>query len=407
MPERRSAEPEAAAPPPGAPVRRLLTEGALDIFRRASAMRAAGRDIAMLCVGQPDFPPPERALEAAARASRDGPHGYTDSAGLPGLREALAAYHEPEAGRPLDPGRFFVTPGGKNTAWLAMLALLGPGDEALIPDPFFPAYESAARFAGAAPVRVPLREADGFDLDPEAVRALATPRTRVLVCNSPSNPCGRVMPRAKVDRLVEVVLERPGLAVVSDEIYHRIVFGGSEHRSLLAYPELDGRLVMLNGASKTFAMTGWRVGWGHWPEAMLPWARLLCVNSHSCPCNVAQVAAEAAVSGGPPEAARGMAATFERRAKSAAAALRGAPGVASCLEPQGAFYLMPRLAEGLAATAAEAADSLLEEEGLAVNPGTAFGPGGEGFLRLSAAASEEEIADGVARLGRWAERRLA
>ena len=375
------------------------TEGALQTLARAAELRANGRDIAMLCVGQPDIPPPLHIREAAARAATgDGPHGYTHSAGIPPLREALAAFHETEARRPLDPGRFIVTPGAKPIAWLALLMLAEPGAEIIIPDPFFPVYENGIAFTGATAVPLPLSEANGFAVTAEALAERITPQTRLILLNTPSNPAGTIMSESEVRAVAELVAAHPQLYLLADEIYGRIIFAGAEHRGFLPFESLDDQLIYLNGFSKTHAMTGWRVGYGYWPPSLIEYAVRFATNAHSCVNGVAQMAAIAALEG-PQDHVTQMTAAFEQRAEKAHAALLALEGV-RCTRPQGAFYLFPEV-DMAGQTAKETGHALLEEEGLALAHGTAFGARGEGHLRFSVAAKEEEIMDGIARLERY------
>ena len=374
--------------------RNITTEAALQVLAEAAQMRQNGANIAMLCVGQPDFAPAPHIQDAAARAARDGPHGYTDPVGIASLREALAEYHEPDAGHSLDPARFIVTPGGKPTAWLAILMLAEPGAEIILPDPFFPVYETSINFNGAEAVTIPLQEKDGFALRPEALRERMSDKTRLVLVNSPANPTGAMLSDAHTREIAEIVAEFPDAYLLSDEIYSRIVFEPHRHHSFLRYDFLDAQLIYLNGFSKTYAMTGWRVGYGYWPLHLVDLATRFTTNAHSCVNGVAQVAAEAALRGSQDQVVE-MTRAFRGRAAVARAALEDIPGV-SCVEPAGAFYLFPRVGGGLSSV--DMARRLLRERGLALAHGTAFGENGEGFLRFSVAASEAEIMDGVGRL---------
>ena len=376
----------------------LGTETALHVLAQASKMRAEGRNIAMLCVGQPDFTPAEHILEAGAKASRDGPHGYTNATGLPVLRQALAEYHSKQVGRSLDPERFIVTPGGKPTAWMALLMFGEPKSEIIVPDPFFPVYRNGVNFTQAQAAVLPLREEDNFELTADSLAEKITPQTRLVLINTPSNPTGSVISKSECDRIAELILSHDDLYLLADEIYDRIIFDGYSHHSFLSYPELDERLIYLNGFSKAYAMTGWRVGYGYWPEPLVEYASRLAVNEHSCVNGPSQMAALAALTG-PQDQIAEMSQAFQRRAEKACTALRALPGV-TCTPANGAFYLFPRVAiDGY--NSSQLSQALLKEEGLAISPGTSFGTHGEGYIRFSVAAADEELLDGVARLGNF------
>ena len=257
---------------------RLGTETAFEVLARAKALEAEGRSIVNLGIGQPDFETPPHIVEAAVKALRDGHHGYTPAAGIPELRESVAAELEKRAGRSLDPNRVVIVPGGKVTMFFAILMFGEPGAEIIYPNPGFPIYESAINFTGAKPVALPLLEANGFAFSAEDLLERVTPATRLIILNSPANPTGGVTPRAEVDRLVEGLAEHPQAAVLSDEIYGRMLYDGREHASLMAYEELDDRLILLDGWSKTYAMTGWRMGYGYWPKQLLEGATLSLIH---------------------------------------------------------------------------------------------------------------------------------
>ena len=380
-----------------ASIHRLGTESAFEVLARAQRLAAEGHDVINLGIGQPDFRTPEHIVEAGARALRDGHHGYTPANGLPALREAVAADLHRRHGAQVDPDCVVVVPGGKPTMFFAVLMLGEPGAEILYPNPGFPIYESVIRYSGATPVPIALREEDGFAFDAEAVLAQITPRTRLVILNSPANPTGGVTPRAQLDRLVAGLADHPEVAVLSDEIYSQMLYGGREHASLLDYPEIRDRLIVLDGWSKTYAMTGWRLGYAVWPPALVEHAVRLCVNDHSCVNAAAQHAGLAALTG-PQDAVAAMVAAFDRRRRVVVEALDDLPGV-RCADPAGAFYAFPNI-EGTGMGAREAQDRLLAEAHVATVAGTAFGTGGEGFLRVSYAASVESIEEAVARIRR-------
>jgi len=372
----------------------LASAASFAMLARAKALEAEGRTIIHLEVGEPDFDTPPHIVEAGARALRDGFTRYTPAPGIPALRQAVADDAALRYGIDVPPGRVIVTPGAKPVIFYAAMALIEPGTEAVIPDPTFPTYASCVELVGGRVVRVPLREADGFALDAEALEAAIGPRTRLVVLASPSNPTGGVMSREQVRAVAEVLRRHPHVWVLSDEIYARILYGGVHH-SIAAEPEMLDRSIVVGGVSKTYAMTGWRLGWGIVPQALVePFTRLQ-INATSCANAAAQVAAVAALRG-PQDCVDRMVAAFRSRRDLLVDGLSTLPGV-RCQRPQGAFYAFPRV-EGLAEDQDALADRLLEEAGLALLPGTGFGPGGAGYLRLSYANSEANLALALDRL---------
>ena len=304
----------------------LGTETAFEVLARANALAAQGRSIINLGIGQPDFPTPEHIVEAGRKALADGHHGYTPANGIPPLREAVAAdlyrRHKVE----VSPDLVLVVPGGKVTMFFAIMMFGEAGDRNSLSEPGFPIYESVIRFSGATPVPVPLYESKGFSFSADEVLEKITPRTRLLIINSPANPTGGVVPRAELDRLVAGLERHPQVAVMSDEIYGEIVYDGAEHVSLLQYPSLRERVILLDGWSKTYAMTGWRMGYGVWPKALFPHAERLAINCHSCVNAAAQYAGIAALEG-PREPVHRMVRAFAERRKMIVAALNGLPGI--------------------------------------------------------------------------------
>ena len=373
---------------PAAAMHRLGTETAFEVLARAEALAAQGRDIVNLGIGQPDFPTPAPIVEAAVKALRDGHHGYTPAPGLPALREAVAAALLHRIGAAVSADRIVCVPGGKVTMWFAILMFGEPGAEILYPDPGFPIYESAIRFTGAKPVPIPLREDKGFAFSAEEVLALITPATRLIILNSPANPTGGVVPKAELDRLVDGLARRPDIAVLSDEIYSQLLYDGRAHVSLLSYPEIADRLILLDGWSKTYAMTGWRLGFAVWPESLVEGAIRLAVNSHSCVNAAAQFAGIAALEG-PQDSVDAMRTAFAARRRVVVDGLNALPGV-RCVEPGGAFYAFPNIT-GTGRTARQLQTALLEQAGVATIAGTSFGQRGEGFVRISYASSLESI----------------
>lgn len=377
---------------------RLGTETAFDVLARATALARAGRDIINLGIGQPDFPTPPNIVEAAVKALRDGHHGYTPANGILPLREAVARDVLARRGVAVDPDRIVIVPGGKVTMFFAILMFGEPGAEIMYPDPGFPIYRSMINFTGATPVPIALHEEKGFAFSAEEVLARISPRTRLIIINSPANPTGGVVPKAELDRFVAGLASHPHVAVLSDEIYARICYDGVPHASLLAYPDIRDRLILLDGWSKTYAMTGWRIGYGIWPERLAPLATRLAINCHSCVNAATQWAAIEALEG-PQDAVEAMVTEFDRRRQVIVRELNALPGF-RCARPGGAFYAFPNIT-GTGWKAEALQNALLQEAGVAVIAGTSFGIHGEGYLRFSYAASIEAISEAVARIRRF------
>jgi aspartate/methionine/tyrosine aminotransferase len=379
----------------------LGTETAFEVLARANALAAQGRKVINLGIGQPDFPTPAHIVEAGRKALADGHHGYTPANGIIPLREAVAADLYRRHRVEVSPAQVLVVPGGKVTMFFAILMFGEPGAEILYPNPGFPIYESVIRFSGAAPVPIPLYESAGFSFSAAEVLDKITPRTRLIIINSPANPTGGIVPRAELDRLVAGLERHPQVAVLSDEIYGEIVYDGAEHVSLLSYPSLRDRLILLDGWSKTYAMTGWRMGYGVWPEALFAAAERLAINCHSCVNAAAQFAGIAALTG-PREPVGEMVGAFAARRRFIVEALNGLPGF-RCAEPGGAFYTFPNIT-GTGLDARTLQNRLLEEAGVATVAGTSFGAYGEGYLRFSYANSREAIAEAVERIRAFLEK---
>ncbi len=367
---------------------RLGTETAFAVLARATQLEASGRSIINLGIGQPDFKTPEHIVEAAVKALRDGHHGYTPAGGIAPLREAVTADLAKRLNVEIDPGRVVVVPGGKVTMFFAVLMFGEPGAEILYPDPGFPIYRSLIDYTGAKAVPIPLQEDQGFAFSAESVLSRLTPATRLVILNSPANPTGGVTPREEIDRLATGLEDHPQVAVLSDEIYSQMLYDNQVHASLLHYPALADRLILLDGWSKTYAMTGWRMGYGVWPEALLDGATRLAVNSHSCVNAAAQWAGIAALAG-PQDAVRDMVAAFDQRRRVVVEELNRIPGF-RCGTPGGAFYAFPNIT-GTGRSAKDLEVALLEEAGVATLAGTSFGLCGEGFLRISYANSADNI----------------
>src|SRR5918998_4015711 len=383
---------------------RMGEENAFAVLARATALAAQGRDIVNLGIGQPDFPTPRHIVEAAVKALHDGHHGYTPATGILPLREAVAADLERRFKAGVSPESVMIVPGGKVTMFMAILMFGEPGAEILYPDPGFPIYRSMIEFTGAAPIPVPIREQNGFAFSAEETLSLITPRTRLLILNSPANPTGGVTPKAEIDRLVAGLARHLDVAILSDEIYATMTYDGAAHVSLLQYPDIRERLIHLDGASKTYAMTGWRLGWSVWPKPLYEAARKLCVNAHSCVNAATQWAGIAALQG-PQDCVAAMVAEFDRRRAIVVEGLNKLPGV-SCITPKGAFYAFPNI-KGTGWKAKALASALLEDAGVATIGGPDFGVHGGGDLRLSYANSAENIRRALQRMGDFLNRRNA
>lgn len=367
---------------------RLGDENAFAVLARATELAAQGQSIINLGIGQPDFPTPEHIVEAAVKALRDGAHGYTGAMGVKLLREAVAAELEARHQATVSPDRIMIVPGGKVTMHMAITMLAEPGAEVLYPDPGFPIYRSLIEFTGATPVPVPIREENDFAFSADETLSLITDRTRLLIVNSPANPTGGVTQKEEIDKLVNGLEKHPHVAILSDEIYSRMTYDGLEHTSLLSYPLLRDRLVLLNGWSKTWAMTGWRMGYAVWPQHLMDAARKIAVNCWSCVNAPAQYAGLAALTG-PQDAVDTMMAAFDERRKITVDGLNALPGV-SCKMPKGSFYAFPNITETGWKSKALATE-LLANAGIATIGGPDFGVRGEGYLRISYANSAQEI----------------
>ena len=381
---------------------RLGSESAFEVLARARALEAQGRDVIHLEIGEPDFGTPGNIVEAGREALAQGWTHYGPAAGDPELRAAVAARTNALRGTAYDPEQVIVTPGAKPVMFFTMLALIGAGDEVIYPDPGFPIYRSMIDFAGGTAVPIPLRESHAFGLDVDELERLITPRTRLLIVNTPGNPTGGVIPPADLERIAALAV-RHDLWVLSDEIYGELVFDG-EHASLATFPGMAERTILLDGFSKTFAMTGWRLGYGIVPPVLVEPFTKLMVNSVSCASVAVQRAGLAALTG-PLGEVDAMREAFRRRRDLVVDGLNAIPGL-TCSRPAGAFYVFPNIS-ATGQTSAAFADGLLQGQAVATIAGTSFGDHGEGYIRLSTANSDENlvravgrIADHVAALGR-------
>ena len=379
---------------------RLGTETAFEVLQRARQMEAQGREIVHLEIGEPDFDTPAHIVEAAVEALRRGETHYTPSAGIPPLREAIATYISRTRGIPVDADQVVVVPGGKPILFFTILALCEPGDEVVYPNPGFPIYESMIQFVGAKPVPIPLRMERGFRLDLDELADLLSPRTKLLILNSPHNPTGSVLGPEDLRAIAEMVLRTEAM-VLSDEIYSRILYEGTFH-SIASVPGMAERTVILDGFSKTYAMTGWRLGYGVMPRELAPHITRLMTNSNSCTATFVQYAGIAALQGDQTPVDR-MVEAFRKRRDVVLQGLQEVPGF-QCACPSGAFYVFPAI-RGTGLSARQMQDYLLGEAGVATLAGTSFGAYGEGFLRLSYANSVENLQKALERI-RWAVARL-
>jgi aspartate/methionine/tyrosine aminotransferase len=373
---------------------RLGTETAFEVLARAKALEATGRRVIHLEIGEPDFATPAHIVEAGVRALRDGHTHYCPAPGLPQLREACAAHLSAHRGLDVDPGRVVVAPGAKPFLYFGVLATCNPGDEVIYPNPGFPIYESVINFAGATPVPLPLVEERGFAFTAADLAERLTPRTKLVILNSPANPTGGIVPPALTAEIA-AVLAGHDCYILSDEVYSEMLYGG-RHDTVAAHHGLLDRTLLVDGFSKTFAMTGWRLGYAALPADLVEPITRLLINSVSCTAPAVQLAGVAALAG-PRDDVAAMMAEFERRRSAVVAGLNALPGV-SCVMPEGAFYAFPNIT-GTGMEARAVADRLLSEAGVAVLAGTAFGAYGEGYLRLSYANSLENIAEALAAMG--------
>ncbi len=377
---------------------RMGEENAFAVLARANALAASGKSIINLGIGQPDFPTPEHIVEAAIDALKAGHHGYTPATGIPELREAVANDLSSRYNTTVAADNVIIVPGGKVTMFSAILMFGEPGADILYPDPGFPIYRSMIEYTGANPIAIPIREENAFAFSAEETLSLITDKTRLIILNSPANPCGGVTPKSEIDALVKGLEAYPNIAILSDEIYDQMTYDDEKHVSLLQYPSIRDRLILLNGWSKTYAMTGWRLGYSIWPDTLFDNVRKLAVNAWSCVNAPAQYAALAALTG-PQDAVHSMMSAFDERRKSVVDSLNTLPGV-SCITPKGAFYAFPNIAE-TGWQAKPLASALLEQTGVATIGGPDFGIHGEGYIRISYANSLDNILKAMERIDQF------
>jgi aspartate/methionine/tyrosine aminotransferase len=370
------------------------TENAFEVSARARALEATGRSIVYLQIGEPDFDTPANVRQAAKDAIDAGMTHYPPYAGLPDLRAAIAADTTQRRGFPVEPSNVFVTVGGKGVMVYAIMAVVDPGDEVIVPDPGYPIYESITRFIGGTPIPIPIRMENDFRLDVDELEALITPRTKMIVINSPANPTGGVLTRGDIERIAELA-RRHDLVVLSDEIYARILYDGAEHVSIASLEGMQDRTILLDGFSKTYAMTGWRLGYAVVPDWLVkPYSQLI-INTISGVTAFAQAGAIEALRG-PQDDVDAMVVEFKARSDLIVDGLNAIPGI-RCAKPQGAFYVFPDVS-GTGLTGAEMAERLLQEAGVCVLAGTAFGGVGVDHIRISYANSRENLEEALRRI---------
>ncbi len=378
---------------------RLGTETAFEVLVRARALEAQGREVVHLEIGEPDFDTPSNIIEAACRALHSGYTHYGPSAGLPEFRKAIAEDVSKSRGIKVDPNQVVVTPGGKPIMFFTIMALAEPGDEVIYPNPGYPIYESVINFVGAKAVPLRFSEEREFRFDVDELRSKVTPRTRMIIINSPHNPCGSMLSLDDLQAIAEIATERD-IMVLSDEIYIRLVYEG-EFASVTRFPGMMEHTIILDGFSKTYAMTGWRLGYGVMPEELATQVAKLMTNSNSCTASATQIAGLEALTG-PQDESYKMAAAFKKRRDVIVKGLNEIPGI-RCLLPRGAFYAFPNvegvIKRGKFANSKALADYLLQEAGVASLSGAAFGEYGEGYLRFSYANSIENISKALQWIG--------
>jgi aspartate aminotransferase len=377
---------------------RLGTEGAFEVLAKARKLEAAGKNVVHLEIGEPDFATPDNIIEAGISAMQQGYTHYTPASGIMQAREAVAGFVSRMLKVEVDPHEVVLVPGSKNVLLFTLLACIEPGDEVILPDPGYPAYHSQVNFIGAVPKMVTLREDKDFRMDLDELASLVTPRTRMLIINTPQNPTGGVLTQEDVQFVCELA-HKHDLLVVSDEIYSQLVYG-FHHVSPLSQPGMRERTVLMDGLSKSYAMTGWRLGYAVAPQALAAKLDTLMINSSSCTAAFTQMAAIEAL--GAPESEQAVARmvkVFEGRRDQVVDALNAIPGV-RCKRPQGAFYAFPNVAE-TGFDERVLADRLLTEAGVAVLPGTAFGEAGKGHIRIAYTQSEEELGRGLERIAEF------
>ena len=373
----------------------LETESAFAVLAKATKLISEGKDIINLGIGQPDFPTPTNIQEAAIKAIKDGHHGYTPSNGILALREAVSEQIQSNYNVNISPDQILITPGGKPTIFYSSLILGGEDNEIIYPDPGFPIYRSMINFSGAKAIPLKLSEKDDFEINVDKLEKLITNRTSLIILNNPNNPTGSFMSQSKIDRIAKMLEKYPDVFILSDEIYSKIIFNNKKMPSFLKYENLRSRLIILEGWSKTFCMTGWRLGWSVWPKNLYEHVNKLCVNDHSCPNAISQHAGIEALRG-PKDTIEKILKEFQKRKEFVYQELNKL-NYMKCFEPGGAFYAFPNISEsGL--TDQQFSKISLEEKGVALVPGTSFGDSAKKFIRISYANSMENLEEAIYRL---------
>jgi len=367
---------------------RLGTESAFVVLAKAKKLEADGKEIINLGIGQPDFRTPQHIVEAGKKALEDGHHGYTPANGTLELRQSVCAHIKKMYGANIDPARVLITPGGKPTMYFAIMLFGEPGSEIIYPEPGFPIYESMIQYSGAKAVPMYLSDKNNFSFNVKDVISLINEKTRLLILNNPQNPTGGLIPKEQIDELVIELKKYPHVAILSDEIYSRQIYDNKKMPSFFYYPELYNRLIVLDGWSKTYAMTGWRLGWSVWPEELIEKVTRMAINSYSCVSAANQVAAIAALDG-PHDFLEDMMDKFSKRRKLIVDGLNSINGI-TCNNPGGAFYVFPNIS-GTGLNGTQFADKCLYDAGVAIVPGTSFGKSAKDFVRFSFANSYENI----------------
>jgi len=370
----------------------LGTETAFKVLAEAKKLEKQGKKIIHLSLGQPDFKTPNHIVDATVKALKDGHHGYVLPNGIPECREAVSRKIKKLYNAKIDPEQIIIMPGGKPTMYYAISLFGEPGSEIIYPDPGFPIYESMINYTGAKAVPINLIENKNFTLDPEKILSLINEKTRLLILNNPTNPMGSFTEKKLIDKLADGLKKHPHVAILSDEIYDRLIFDNKSMPTFFNYPHLYDRLIILNGWSKTYSMTGWRLGWGVWPKKLIEHVIKFCVNNHSCVNAAIQFGGVAALDGNE-DAYNEMMRKFSIRRKLIHEGLNSLKGI-ECSLPGGAFYAFPNI-KGTGMKGEEFAKKCLHEAGVAIVPGTAFGKFAEDYVRFSFAASRDNISQAL------------
>ena len=375
----------------------LETETAFTVLAKANKLQSEGKDIINLGIGQPDFPTPKNILEAAIKAIRDGMHGYTPSNGIIELREAVSKHIYEKYNSNINPENILITPGGKPVIFFAALIFGEKDTEIIYPDPGFPIYRSMIKYSGAKPIPLILKEKNNFEIDIDELSKLITNKTRLIIINNPNNPTGSFMNESKISNLVKMLEKYPKVVIMSDEIYSKIIFDNNSMPSLLKYESIRDRLIILEGWSKTFCMTGWRLGWSVWPTKFIDFANKLCVNDHSCPSSISQYAGLEALQG-PQDEVNKIVKEFEKRRNFIFENLNKLKNM-NCFRPGGSFYAFPNVSKSNL-SGEKFSEVALNNYGVALVPGTSFGDSAKMYIRLSYANSLENIEKAINRLSK-------